>query len=93
MEDWNASREKALELRPHQWGRSEEEAVMSVPIRQADSRRSAMECLREIAWNGPFVNRSRPSVRLVKRSLGKIVCRTSVAASFCQEAHHLARRV
>jgi len=90
IEHWDSSREKARELRFEQWGESKEVAKISSTLRQADSRRTAMEYLREIAPNGPFVSRSGLSARLVKRSIGKIVCRTSVAASFCPGAHYLA---
>jgi len=87
---WNTSREKAQELRLEQWGTSEEVKAMSTPLRQASSRRAAMDCLKEIALNGPFTSRSGLPARLSNRSLGKIVSHAAVVSSFCPEAHYLA---
>jgi hypothetical protein len=49
-----------------------------------------MDCLKEIAKNGPFISRAGLPARLSARSLGKIVSNAAVAASFCPEAHYLA---
>ena len=89
-EPWDASRKKAQELRLEQWGTLEEVKAMSAPSRQANNRRSAMRCLKEIAMNSSFISRSGLAARLPKRSLGKIVSHASVINSFCPEAHYLA---
>jgi hypothetical protein len=89
-ERWDASREKARELRIEQWGTLEEVRAMAAPLRQAGSRRAAMGCLKEIAPNGPFTSRSGLAARLPSRSLGKIVSHAAVVGSFCPEAHYLA---
>jgi len=89
-EHWDRSREKARELRLEQWGTPEEIQAMAAPVRQANSRRTAMGCLKEIAPNSPFTSRSGLSARLPVRSLGKIVSHAAVAASFCPQAHYLA---
>lgn len=89
-EPWNASQEKARELRLEQWGTLEEVKAMAAPLRQASSRRAAMDCLKEIALNSPFTSRSGLTARLSNRSLGKIVSHAAVVSSFCPEAHYLA---
>jgi len=38
IEHWNASREKARELRLDQWGTTEEVAVMAAPLRWASNQ-------------------------------------------------------
>jgi hypothetical protein len=90
IEHWGRSREKARELRIEQWGTPEEIQAMAAPVRQANNRRTAMDCLKKIAPNSPFTSRSGLPARLPMRSLGKIVSRTAVAASFCPQAHYLA---
>jgi hypothetical protein len=90
IEQWDTSREKAQELRLEQWGTPEEVKAMAAPLRQASSRRTAMEYLKEIALNSPFVSRSGLPARLSNRSLGKIVSHAAVVSSFCPEAHYLA---
>ena len=89
-EAWDKSNEKALELRLEQWGTPEEVKVMAAPVRHADNRRAAMDYLKGIAVNSPFVSRSGLTARLSKRSLGKIVSHAAVINSFCPEAHYLA---
>jgi len=89
-EPWNRSREKAQELRIEQWGTLEEVRAMAAPLRWASGRRGAMEYLKEVAVGSPFTSRSGLSARLSTRSLGKIISRVAVAASFCPEAHYLA---
>jgi len=90
IEPWDASRKKAQELRFEQWGNPEEVKAMAAPLRQASSRRAAMDCLKEIALNSPFTSRSGLPARLSSRSLGKIVSHAAVVSSFCPEAHYLA---
>ena len=90
IEQWDTSREKAQELRFEQWGTPEEVRVMAAPLRQANNRLAAMDCLKEIAQNSPFTSRSGLLARLPMRSLGKIVSHAAVTASFCPEAHYLA---
>jgi hypothetical protein len=63
---------------------------MAAPERQASDRRAAMSCLKEIAKNSPFTSRSGLTARLPGRSLGKMVSRAAVVASFSPEAHYLA---
>jgi hypothetical protein len=77
-------------LRLEQWGTPEEVAAMAAPIRKAGDRRVAMDCLKEIAKNSPFISRSGLPARLPGRSLGKIVSTAAVVSSFCPEAHYLA---
>jgi len=89
-EHWDRSREKARELRLEQWGTPDEIKTIAAPLRQANNRRAAMDCLKEIAPNSPFTSRSGLSAWLPKRSFGKIVSHTAVTASFCPEAHYLA---
>jgi len=89
-EPWDTSRKKAQELRLEQWGTPEEVKAMSAPLRQASSRREAMNYLEEIARNSPFTSRSGLPARLSNRNLGKIVSHASVVSSFCPEAHYLA---
>jgi hypothetical protein len=89
-EPWNTSREKARELRLEQWGTIEEVKAMAAPVRRASNRREAMEYLKKIAVNSPFISRSGLSARLSNRSLGKIVSNAAVVSSFCPEAHYLA---
>jgi hypothetical protein len=72
IEPWNMSREKAQELRLEQWGAPEEVKAMAAPVRQANDRRSAMDCLKKIAPNSPFSSRSGLLALLPMRSLGKI---------------------
>jgi len=90
IEQWDKSREKAKELRLEQWGSTEEIKVIAAPLRQASSRRTAMDYLKEIALHSPFTSRSGLSARLSSRSLGKIVSHAAVVSSFCPEAHYLA---
>ena len=90
LESWDASREKVKALHYEQWGTWEEVREMASPIRKADNRRSAMELLKDIAQNSPFISRSGLVARLSKRSLGKIVSNAAVINSFCPEAHYLA---
>jgi len=90
IEPWDKSREKAKELRLEQWGTLGEVKAMAAPLRQASSRRTAMEYLKEIALNSPFTSRSGLSARLSNRSLGKIVSHAAIVSSFCPEAHYLA---
>ena len=85
-EPWDSSREKAAALRLDQWP----EEAFTAPLRRANNRREAMGCLKEIAPHGPFTSRSGLLARLPMRSLGKIVSRAAVAASFCPQAHYLA---
>jgi hypothetical protein len=89
-EQWYTSREKIHELRLEQWGTPQEVKAMSVSLRQASNRRTAMDYLKEIALNSPFTSRSGLSARLSNRSLGKIVSHAAVVSSFCPEAHYLA---
>ena len=89
-EPWDKSREKAQELRLEQWGTPEEVQAMAAPLRQANNRRTAMDCLEEIAPNSPFTSRSGLLAHLPRRSLGKIVSHAAVTASFCPDAHYLA---
>ena len=89
-ESWDSSRGKAKELRLEQWGTLDEVQAMAAPLRRAKTRLVAMDYLKEIAVNSPFVSRSGLVARLAKRSLGKIVSSASVTASFCPEAHYLA---
>ena len=90
IEPWDSSRKKAKELRFEHWGSLEEVKVLAAPLRQANNRKAAMECLKEISLKSPFTSRSGLSARLSKRSLGKLVCNASVVSSFCPEAHYLA---
>jgi hypothetical protein len=90
IERWDTSREKAQELRIEQWGTLEEVRAIAAPLRQANSRRVAMEYLKEIVQTSSFTSRSGLSARLSKRSLGKIVSHAAVVSSFCPEAHYLA---
>jgi hypothetical protein len=90
IEHWDRSRKKARELRLEQWGTPEEIQAMAAPLRQAHNRRTAMDCLKEIASNSPFTSKSGLSARLPMRSLGKIVSHAAVAVSFCPQAHYLA---
>jgi hypothetical protein len=89
-EPWDKSREKARELRIEQWGIPEEVRAMAAPQRKAGNRRTAMDCLKEIAPNGPFTSRSGLTARLPLRSIGKIISHAAVVNSFCPEAHYLA---
>jgi hypothetical protein len=89
-EPWDTSRAKASELRLEQWGTPEEVAMMAAPVRRAGDRRAAMNFLKVIAKNGPFISRTGLPARLPGRSLGKIVSNAAVVASFCPEAHYLA---
>jgi len=89
-EAWDNSREKAKELSIEYWGTSEEVITMAEPIRQASSRKTAMDCLKEISEFSPFTSRSGISARLSKRSLGKIVSHAAVVNSITPEAHYLA---
>ena len=90
IEHWDSSRKKAQELRLEQWGTLEEVKVLATPLRQANDRREAMNCLKEIALKSPFTSRSGLSARLSKRSLGKFVSHAAVVSSFCPEAHYIA---
>ena len=90
IEQWDTSREKVQDLRLEQWGAPEEVKAIATPLRQASSRRVAMDYLKEIALNSPFISRSGLSARLSNRSLGKIVSHAAVVSSFCPEAHYLA---
>lgn len=90
MEPWNTSRAKTRELHIDQWGSSEEVAIMVAPIRRANNRQEAMDCLKEIAQRSPFTSRSGLTARLSSRSLSKLVSNAAVVASFCPEAHYLA---
>ena len=90
LDHWDTSREKARELRLDQWGTTEEVAIMAAPLRWANNRQTAIDCLKEIAPNSPFTSKSGLSAHLPKRSLGKIVSHVAVAASFCPQAHYLA---
>jgi hypothetical protein len=90
IERWDRSREKAQELRIEQWGTLEEVKEIAAPLRQASSRRAAMEHLKEIAQTNLFTSRSGLPARLSKRSLGKIVSHAAVVSSFCPKAHYLA---
>lgn len=89
IEHWDKSREKAQELRFDQWGTLDEVNAMATPLRQVNTRRAAMDCLKEIAQNNPFISRSGLSAWLPKRSLGKIVSYAAVSSSFCPQAHYL----
>jgi hypothetical protein len=89
-EPWDTNRAKAWELHFEQWGTPEEVAVMAAPVRWAGNRRVAMDYLKAIAKNSPFISRSGLPARLPGRSLGKIVSNAAVVASFCPEAHYLA---
>ena len=90
IEPWYNSRKKAQELHLDQWGSPEEVKVISAPLRIASNRKTAMECLKEIALKSPFTSRSGLSARLAKRALGKLVSQAAVISSFCPEAHYLA---
>jgi hypothetical protein len=89
-EPWDTNRAKARELRLEDWGTPEEVTAIAAPIRRAGDRRNAMDCLKEIAKNGPFISRTGLLARLPGRSLGKMVSNAAVVASFCPEAHYLA---
>jgi len=90
VESWDSSRIKAKELRLEQWGTLKEVQAMAAPLRQAKTRFAAMDYLEEIAVKSPFVSRSGLVARLARRSLRKMVSSTTVAVSFCPEAHYLA---
>ena len=89
-EAWDKSKEKAKELRFEHWGTIEEVTAIAEPLRQASSRQSAMDYLREISDHSPFISRSGLTARLSKRSLCKIVSHAAVVNSICPEAHYLA---
>jgi hypothetical protein len=63
-EPWDASREKAKELRLEQWGNPEEVAAMSAPIRWANTRKEATAILKEIASHSPLTGRSGITAQL-----------------------------
>ena len=88
IEHWDSSRKKAQELRLEQRGTLEEVMEMATPLRQADNRRAAMDCLKEIVIKSPFTSRSGLPAKLAKRSLGKLVSHAAVVSSFCPEAHY-----
>jgi hypothetical protein len=88
-EPWDASREKARQLRLDQWGTPEEVKAMAAPMRLASDRREATAILKEIVEYSPFTSRSGLSARLSNRSIGKIVSHAAIASSFCPEAHYL----
>ena len=90
IEKWDASPEKARELRIDQWGMPEEVAALAAPIRQARDRREATVILKEIAEHGPFTSKSGLTARLRRRSVGKLVSSAAVHSSFSPEAHYLA---
>lgn len=85
LESWDASREKAQELRLEQWPPE----VLSASIRRASNRREAMECLKEITPN-TFTSLSGLPARLTGRGLGKLVSSAAVTSSYCPEAHYFA---
>ena len=87
IEQWDKSREKAKELSLEQW--PPEVFTVALP-RRANNRREAMDCLKEIAANSPFVSLSGLPARLSGRGFGKLVSSAAVASSFCPEAHFLA---
>jgi hypothetical protein len=68
----------------------EEVSAIAAPIRQASTRKSAMDCLKAISLNSPFTSRSGLAARLSRRSLGKFVSHVAVINSFSPEAHYLA---
>ena len=89
-ESWNQSNEKTKELRLEHWGSFKEVDVMAEPVRFANNRKTAMDCLIVITEKSPFRSRSGIIARLSKRSLGKIVSHAAVINSFCPEVHYLA---
>jgi hypothetical protein len=89
-EPWDASREKARELRLDQWGTPEEVAALAVPLRWASNRREATAILKEIAEHSPFTSKSGLTARLQRRSVGKLVSAVAVHASFAPQAHYQA---
>jgi hypothetical protein len=89
-ERWDASPEKAQELRLEQWGTPEEVKAQASPLRHAGNRREATAILKEIADNSPFTSKSGLTARLQRRSVGKLVSSVSVHSSFSPEAHYLA---
>jgi hypothetical protein len=90
LESWDASPEKARQLRPEYWGTPEEVAVMAAPIRMARDRKTAVVILKELARMGPFTSKSGLAARLQRRSVGKLVSNVAVHASFSPEAHYQA---
>jgi len=90
IERWDASPEKAQELRIDQWGTPEEVAVMAAPIRWASNRRDATAILKEIAGHSPFTSKSGLTARLQRNGVGKIVSSVAVHSSFAPEAHYQA---
>ena len=89
-EKWDASIDKAKELRLEQWGTPEELKAMAVPLRQACNRHEATVILKEIASHGPLTSKSGLTARLQRRTVGKLVSSTAVNSSFNHEAHYLA---
>jgi len=90
LEQWDAVREKVIELSLDYWGTSEEVAAIAEPIRKARNRREATAVLKEIAKHSPFTSKSGLTARLQRRSVGKLVSSVAVHSSFSPEAHYLA---
>ena len=89
-EPWDASPEKARELRPEYWGTPEEVSIMAATVRMARDRKTAVAILKELARMGPFTSKSGLAARLQRRSVGKLVSSVAVHASFSPEAHYQA---
>ena len=86
MEPWDSRREKTQELSLDQWLPE----TLAMPMRQANNRRSAMECLKKTSKESPFTSLSGLPALLSRRSLGKLVNRADIVNSYCEEAHYFA---
>jgi len=89
-EPWDSSTEKAKTLKIEDFGTPEEVREMAKPVRTAGNRQEAARILKEIADQGPLMNKYGLIVTLSSDSRGKIVSSKALNTSYEQKAHFLA---
>jgi hypothetical protein len=89
-EKWNSSTDKAKLLNVEDFGTPQEVQEMATPSRTAADRQEAARILKEIAAQGPLVNKTGFSAALSSDSRGKIVSSKALNTSYGQKAHFLA---
>jgi hypothetical protein len=87
---WDSSTDKAKSLKTDDFGTLDEVREMAKPIRAAQNRQEAAQILKNIAEQGPLVNKNGLSVTLSSDSRGKIISSKALNTSYGRKAHFLA---
>jgi hypothetical protein len=88
-EPWDSSTNKGKTLRVDDFGSPDEVTEKAQPVRYAETRRQAVEMLKDIANKGSLTSKSGLTARLSTKVIGKIVSNQALNTSISPKAHYM----